>query len=281
MWAGEPANVELEARRARFDLRARREPAMNAVSPTAGGEDQPESLGWIDRPPPPRATSAPAYEIKIDQDQRIPVASESRDRRGARGGHILALVAASIGLASIGIASGYFLFGPRTAVSTSPPQSPDRSAGVADSTKGDRLPSHQTTIREIDRTAPVKPPHSANPLSSRAIARWKPSPAVVPPAPSAANHATAAQPPATSTADSAAKPHTEARLTPVPETRPTTIDGWTLREVVDGTAVLEGPGGVLRVRRGDTVPGVGKVVGILRWGNRLIVATSRGLISTP
>jgi hypothetical protein len=73
----------------------------------------------------------------------------------------------------------------------------------------------------------------------------------------------------------------EARLTPVPETRPTTIDGWTLREVVDGTAVLEGPGGVWRVRRGDTVPGVGKVVAILRWGSRFIVATSKGFISTP
>lgn len=73
----------------------------------------------------------------------------------------------------------------------------------------------------------------------------------------------------------------EARLTPVPETRPTTIDGWTVREVVDGTAVLEGPGGVWRVRRGDMLPGVGKVVAILRWGNRLIVATSKGLISTP
>ena len=73
----------------------------------------------------------------------------------------------------------------------------------------------------------------------------------------------------------------DARLAPVPETRPTTIDGWTLREVVNGTAVLEGPGGSLRVKRGDTVPGVGKVVAIIRWGNRLIVATSKGLISTP
>jgi hypothetical protein len=81
--------------------------------------------------------------------------------------------------------------------------------------------------------------------------------------------------------DSAVKPSMQMPLAPVPETRPTTIDGWTLREVVDGTAVLEGPGGVLRVRRGDSVPGVGKVVGILRWGNRLIVATSKGLISTP
>jgi hypothetical protein len=70
------------------------------------------------------------------------------------------------------------------------------------------------------------------------------------------------------------------RLVPVPETRPTTIEGWTVREVVGGTVVLEGPDGVWRAARGDTVPGVGRVDSIVRWGNRWIVATSRGLIST-
>jgi hypothetical protein len=38
---------------------------------------------------------------------------------------------------------------------------------------------------------------------------------------------------------------TQTKLTPTPETRPTTIEGWTLREVVNGTAVirLEGDAG--------------------------------------
>jgi hypothetical protein len=67
---------------------------------------------------------------------------------------------------------------------------------------------------------------------------------------------------------------------PVPETKPTTIEGWTLLEVKGGTAVLEGPNGVWRATRGDTVPGVGKIDSIVRWGSRWIVATSRGLIST-
>jgi hypothetical protein len=67
---------------------------------------------------------------------------------------------------------------------------------------------------------------------------------------------------------------------PVPETRPTTIEGWTIREVSGGTAVLEGPNGVWKATRGDTVPGVGKIDSIVRWGNRWIVATTRGLIST-
>ena len=75
--------------------------------------------------------------------------------------------------------------------------------------------------------------------------------------------------------------HALAKRTPVPETRPTTIDGWMLREVTDGTAVLEGPNGTWTVRRGDTVPGVGRVESIVLWGKRWIVATSKGLISTP
>jgi hypothetical protein len=75
--------------------------------------------------------------------------------------------------------------------------------------------------------------------------------------------------------------HVRAKRTPVPETRPTTIEGWMLREVTDGTAVLEGPNGTWTVRRGDTVPGLGRVESIVLWGKRWIVATSKGLISTP
>jgi hypothetical protein len=78
----------------------------------------------------------------------------------------------------------------------------------------------------------------------------------------------------------AERPKVSTRPTPVPETRPTTIEGWTIREVNGGTAVLEGPNGIWKATRGDTVPGVGKIDSIVRWGNRWIVATSRGLIST-
>jgi hypothetical protein len=82
------------------------------------------------------------------------------------------------------------------------------------------------------------------------------------------------QPPAVERTKVSTKP------APVPETRPTTIEGWTLLEVKGGTAVLEGPNGVWKAMRGDTVPGVGKIDSIGRWGNRWVVATSKGLIST-
>jgi hypothetical protein len=70
------------------------------------------------------------------------------------------------------------------------------------------------------------------------------------------------------------------RLSPVPETKPTTIAGWTVREVDGETAVLVGPDRVFTVRTGDAVPGVGRIDSIVRWGNRWIVATTAGLIST-
>lgn len=76
-------------------------------------------------------------------------------------------------------------------------------------------------------------------------------------------------------------PETRTPIAPFPETRPTTIDGWTVLEVRGGsTAVLEGPSGVRTVVLGDTVPGIGRIDSIVRWGNRWIVATANGLIAT-
>jgi hypothetical protein len=69
---------------------------------------------------------------------------------------------------------------------------------------------------------------------------------------------------------------TPEKLTPTPETRPAAVTDWMLREVIGGTAVLQGPNGILRVTLGDTVPGLGRVNSIVRWDNRWIVATSKG-----
>jgi len=69
---------------------------------------------------------------------------------------------------------------------------------------------------------------------------------------------------------------------PAPETGPATITSWTVREVANGTAVLQGPAGTWKVTLGDTVPGLGKVTSIVRWGNGWVVAMSAGYCtSTP
>jgi len=279
MLAGPPGHEELDAKRVRLDLHARCELAASRAAATASGEHQPELLGWIDRTTTPRAPSARIHEFRIDQSDRVVVAPVSRDRQRVRAQPLLVAVTVSIGLASVGIPVGYFFSRPNAASSELPTQSTNVSAGIPNSTKGDRLRIDQTTVRATDREAAARLPQGPNLSASTTIVHWKPPAAAASPARSAGSHSTAAQPPPPLPA---AKPHIEARLTaPVPETRPTTIDGWRLREVVDGTAVLEGPGGIVKVRRGDTVPGVGKVVAIIRWGNRMVVATSKGLISTP
>ena len=116
-------------------------------------------------------------------------------------------------------------------------------------------------------------------------------PAVSSPAGAPFAKAEAASPGGTrlSVASASTPPATQANTTltarepmvPVAETRPTTIEGWTVLEVRGGTVVLEGPDGVRTATRGDTVPGIGRIDSIVRWGNRWIVATASGLIATP
>jgi hypothetical protein len=65
-----------------------------------------------------------------------------------------------------------------------------------------------------------------------------------------------------------------------PETSPATIPGWTVVDGRDGTAVLEGPDGITMAARGDSIPGVGRVESIVRWGSRWVIATANGLIAT-
>jgi len=57
------------------------------------------------------------------------------------------------------------------------------------------------------------------------------------------------------------------------------IQNWILREVIDGTAILQGPRGIIGVSMGDLIPGVGRVQSIAKKGGRWIVATSKGVIS--
>jgi hypothetical protein len=67
---------------------------------------------------------------------------------------------------------------------------------------------------------------------------------------------------------------------PSAETRPATIEGWVVRDVSGSFASLEGPQGTWRAARGDTVPGLGRIDSIVRWGNYWLVSTSRGLIAS-
>lgn len=91
-------------------------------------------------------------------------------------------------------------------------------------------------------------------------------PAAPAPAPAAAAAAAASQ------SDSAASPKA-ARTDPV--------EGWVLREVYNGSALVESRSrGLYEVMPGNIIPGVGRVEAIERRGARWVVVTDKGFIGT-
>jgi hypothetical protein len=57
-----------------------------------------------------------------------------------------------------------------------------------------------------------------------------------------------------------------------------TVEGWVLRGVFNGVALIEGRRGIYEVYAGDPVPGAGRVDAIRRQDGRWVVVTSKGLI---
>jgi hypothetical protein len=57
-----------------------------------------------------------------------------------------------------------------------------------------------------------------------------------------------------------------------------TVEGWVLRDVDHGSALIEGRRGMFEVYAGDPVPGLGRVDAIRRQDGRWVVVTSKGLI---
>jgi hypothetical protein len=66
---------------------------------------------------------------------------------------------------------------------------------------------------------------------------------------------------------------------PKPEVaRLPTVEGWVLRDVANGSALIEGRQGIFEVYAGDPIPGLGRIDAIRKQDGRWVVVTSRGLI---
>jgi hypothetical protein len=228
-------------------LQDRSEPIMNRTFSTAGG----------------------SYEIRIDGSDRI---LNSPTSSAGKTIHVMLIIGA---LAVIGVPWMIINMSALPTVGTSHGNGVSSTLNQSFNSTSDRMPeaqkeerlqSHDTIADKVDRDALAT-------LQSMKLSSA--SGASVGTAPS--KHSTGVQ----RTGLRSGELRSATKLPPVPETRPTTIPGWTLREVTNGTALLEGPNGIWRVMPGQTVPSVGRVDSIVRWGNRFIVATSSGLISTP
>jgi hypothetical protein len=81
-----------------------------------------------------------------------------------------------------------------------------------------------------------------------------------------------------SIAPPAAAPAAAAPAPKVDVGRLPTVEGWVLRDVARGGALIEGRQGIFEVYAGDPVPGLGRIDAIRRQDGRWVVVTSRGLI---
>jgi hypothetical protein len=92
------------------------------------------------------------------------------------------------------------------------------------------------------------------------------------PTPVAAKEVTGTVPsPAPAAAAASAAPKAEVGRLPI-------VEGWALRDVGNGGALIEGRQGMYEVYAGDPVPGLGRVDAIRKQDGRWVVVTSRGLI---
>ena len=62
--------------------------------------------------------------------------------------------------------------------------------------------------------------------------------------------------------------------------RPRVIEGWALRRVSRGVAIIQGHEGAIEVAAGDIVPGIGRIEAIRRQDGRWVVLTNSGMITT-
>ena len=122
-----------------------------------------------------------------------------------------------------------------------------------------KLAKLSDTVDKLRATPPAAPAQAA------AAAPAKETTGSIAPAPTQVATAAAAPAPAP------AAPKTELGRLP-------TIDGWRLRDVANGGALIEGRDGLYEVYAGDPIPGVGRVDAIRRQDGRWVVVTQKGLI---
>ncbi len=123
-------------------------------------------------------------------------------------------------------------------------------------------------IEKVEK-AQAEPMAKLNKLSE-AVDKLRAAPQTAVAAATPAREVTGSITPATAAAAPAA-PRPEVGRLPV-------VDGWSLRDVGNGGALIEGRGGIYEVYAGDPVPGLGRVDAIRKQDGRWVVVTSKGLI---
>ncbi|WP_271201234.1 hypothetical protein [Methylopila turkensis] len=75
-----------------------------------------------------------------------------------------------------------------------------------------------------------------------------------------------------------ADPETTGSIAATPDAGGRVVRNWTVREVYDGVALLDGRDGVIEVMRGARAPGLGRIRSIERRDRQWVVVTDRGVV---
>ena len=106
---------------------------------------------------------------------------------------------------------------------------------------------------------------------SEAFEKLRAAPAVAAAPAAARDHTGSIAPPATAAPVPLPAPKPEVARLP-------TVEGWVIRDVANGSALIEGRQGIFEVYAGDPVPGLGRIDAIRKQDGRWVVVTSKGLI---
>ena len=248
------------------------------------------------RPEPPRASGkllvmSPGERPWDKPDARVETEPGSGKRRASAMAAVIALaaVAGAIGGAAATAGFGYFAGGEPAAGGSAALQaqivrfetdlvtlkaSVEQTAKMATTQfnrAGDRLD-------KVEK-AQAEPAAKLARLSEAVEKLRAPQPAAV----AAAAPAAVAPAAARDVTGSIAPPSTASSPAPAPSAktevgRLPTVEGWVLRDIGQGGALIESRHGIFEVYPGEPVPGLGRVDAIRRQDGRWVVVTSKGLI---
>jgi hypothetical protein len=302
--SADAAETKVEAEAPKIEIKA--EDKIEAVAPAAEqtlppapklqapAETQAEPMKAEQKP-------EPHFEAKIT---RMPVLRKEEPTSGpevmvkprvARFALLAACVAIAASFGAVGGSIGVAKFGPMFAGAPTPaPITKDNVAEEVKSLKETVAQLRSTTKSLSDNLAALKTSvNTSNTAQNTQIGKIAETLDRVEKT-QAESRKTAATAPAThmtsTTQATAAAPDITGSIsqqkTPVPmvlgeppqNLKPPVVQGWVLRRVYDGAALIEGRDGMIEVEPGSVAPGLGRIEGIKRQDGRWVVLTSRGLV---
>ncbi len=266
-------------------------PKVEAIKPEAPKVDAPK----VDAVKP-EAPRFPGKVIVMSPGERVGAKAEAASAEGSSGKRRMSAMAAVVALATVAGALGgalataglgHLMSSGETVAATANTGTLEASiaridadilalkAGVEHTSKVATGQFNKASDR-LDKVekAQAEPAAKLARLSD-AVEKLRAAPASVP-------VAAAAPVPARDVTGSVSQPATVAAAAAPPKPdvgRLPKVEGWVLRDVGNGGALIEGRQGIFEVYAGDPVPGLGRVDAIRKQDGKWVVVTSKGLIS--